>query len=180
MARRRRSFCSGGAVSFLFWDFLAFCFSRTSLTRSIRGQSWQGGTVAAAAGARGVCESGTKASSCFVRSEWLCSATESTRVLCLARSIEGGAFFRRSYGDCSARGSRSEDLGRDTRPEIFEASRGADKLGTFAGGDDLIVNLSRGGSDKLLGEKCCVLGPVFPMIKFLMGTNAWSTRFDTT
>lgn len=181
--RRRCPFCSVGADSFFFCSFLTFCFSRTSATRSIRGQSWQSEAVAAVVGAKGICENGTEVSG-FSGSELLCGAKESTRestrVLCIARSIEGGMFVLRVYGDCSARKSRSGDLSGETGLETFRASRGTDKPVTFAGGDGLTVGSSRRGSGKLSGEKRCGWRPALPMIKFLMGTSAWPTWFDTT
>lgn len=144
--------------------------------RSIRGQSLRDGAIAAAAGAKGICGNRAEVLSCSGRFELSCSAKESTRVLCFARSIEGGVFVLadlRVYGDFSTREPCVGDLSRDTRPEIFGASMETDKsvILIFAGGDGLTVNSPRRGSDKSSGEKRRVRRAGQPMIKFLIGTS---------
>jgi len=110
-------------------------------------------TVVVAAGAEGICEGGMEALFSFVRSESSCGIRESTRMICLANSIEGDVFFRSARGDCLARESRGGGLGGDAWLGIFGVSRGADKQAAFAGEDVPTVNSPRGCSDKPLRGK---------------------------
>jgi len=184
MTRRYCSFCRSTTDNFFFRIFLVFCFSRTSATRSMRGQSWQSGTVVpVVVGNKGSGENETEVRSCFCCSELSCGSTKSTRVLRLAWPTEGGMFVLVdlcAYSDFSSRESPVGELSGDTRPLGFGASSGTERSTAFADGDDLTASSSHHSSGEFWREKRRVWRPGLPMIKFLMGTSAWSTRFDTT